>query len=66
MTKKRPGAARGRPKGSGAGLDVSIGVRLPADLVATLDAAAAEQATDRSTIVREIVDRWAKRRTTKR
>ena len=62
MTRKVPGATRGRPKGSGAGLDVSIGVRLPPEFVDELDAAAAEESTDRSSVLRQLVGRWAKRR----
>jgi len=63
MTAKKQGAVRGRPKGSGAGLDEPVSFRLPREVVRQVDAAAKEQETERSAVLRGIVTRWAKRRT---
>lgn len=60
----KPGRS-GRPKMSDEGFDVQIGVRLPPSLVKELDAAAEEDGTDRSSVVRAIIDGWAKRRARK-
>jgi len=51
----------GRPKGSGAGLEEQIAVRLPPEKVAELDAHAAARDIDRSALVREILTSWLKR-----
>lgn len=53
---------RGRPKGSGLGLEVQVGLRLPRDVADQVDAAAVEQGKDRTSMVREIVTKWAERR----
>jgi predicted transcriptional regulator len=63
MTKRKPGAVRGRPS---SGLDVQVGVRLSPEMVEQLDAAAAEENSDRSAVLRALVERWAKRRLAKR
>ena len=65
MTEKKPGAVRGRPKGSGAGFVEAVSFRLPPEVVEQVDAAAAEQGTERSVVLREIVIRWAQRRARK-
>lgn len=66
MTKKKPNAVMGRPKGSGQGLEVQVGLRLPEDVGAEVDAAAAEAGVERATFVREIVTKWAERRWTRK
>jgi hypothetical protein len=61
MTKRKPGAVRGRPKGSGAGLDVKAWTAITSEVAALLDAHAEALGTDRSGAIRLILTRWAKR-----
>lgn len=59
MTKKKPGAKRGRPKGTGKGLDEKLFFNATATLRTALDAAAAARQIERSVLIREILERWA-------
>ena len=52
----------GRPKGSGEGLEVMVGVRLTPELAALVDAFAAPLGLTRGQAIREIVCRWGARR----
>ena len=59
----RPTRPRGRPKGSGAGLDApQIGVRLTRETYAEVEKEAAARGIELAVVIREIVERWAKRR----
>lgn len=63
MTKKKPGAKRtGRPKGTGLGLTEIASTTLTPDVSAAVDAEAAARGTTRAVVLREIIERWAKRR----
>jgi hypothetical protein len=62
MTKKKPGAVRGRPKGSGRGLQIQIGVKLTPELVHLLDVTAKRRRSKRSEVARKILERWAARK----
>lgn len=60
MTKKKPGAVRGRPRVLPEGRRVLV--FFSDETLEALDAAAQEKGTDRSDVLREIVDAWARRR----
>jgi len=62
MTEKKPGAVRGRPKGSGAGLDEQITARVPPSVKEELEAEAQALGVSYGNVVRDILGRWAKRR----
>jgi hypothetical protein len=55
----------GRPKGSGAGLNVQIGLRLAPEALEALEQVAQEQGSTATAVARDIIDRWAKRRAQK-
>ena len=61
MTKRKPGAVRGRPKGSGEGLDEQITARVPPWVKEELEAAGRAQGVSYGTVVRDVLGRWAKR-----
>jgi hypothetical protein len=62
MTKKKPGAKMGRPRGTSPDAKVMAGARISPATSDALDAEALAQGKDRSAIIREILERWAKRR----
>lgn len=66
VTKKKPGAVRGRPKGSGEGLAITLTMRVTPDVLSVIEAEAEARAIDRSVVLREIVSRWARRKGAKR
>jgi hypothetical protein len=62
MTKRKPGAKIGRPKGSGTGKNPLVCVRFEPAIIAQIDAAISEEEPDRSAVVRGFVIRGLRRR----
>ena len=51
----------GRPKGSGAGLDAQLTVRFTPATLRAVEEQAAQMDTAPGAVIREIVDRWARK-----
>jgi hypothetical protein len=62
MTKTKSGATIGRPKGSGAGLEARLTVRLLPEVRAVLEREAAAAHLEPTVLARDVLTRWAKRR----
>jgi len=66
MSKRIPGAVRGRPKGSTRGVTPMVGVRLPESLTTDLKAMAEESGATLTDVVREAckaaVARWKRKK----
>ena len=62
MTKKKPGAVRGRPPIGDVALDEQIVVRVPRAVKERLEAEAAAQGVTYGAVARDVLERWAKRR----
>ena len=61
MTKKKPGAVKGRPKGSGEGLTEYAATWLTSEVSDAVTREAKSRGESRAVVLREIVTRWAKR-----